>query len=225
MKYPAVIILSALLLAACGEALQPQQPATGTDSSDWDLGSTTQLTSDDDMAPASEPQTAKQPRAEADETTTSPSGPSTDPRDWREFERQVVELVNARRAAGADCGEHGWMEPAGPLTEEPHLRASAVGHSKSMAARNELTHESADGSRFWDRAADASYGGIPRGEDVAGGYATPEEVVEGWMTSDGHCYVAMLPEVDQVGVGYVFRDGTKYGHFWTMDVGISRHDD
>lgn len=153
-------------------------------------------------------------------------GPRSEPRQQREapdparFRADVVDLVNQVRATGADCGEHGAFAPAGPMSSNSRLRVAAEHHTHDMATHDFLAHEGSDGHRFWDRASDAGYTGTPRGENVAGGYPTPESVVEAWLASDGHCMVLMLPETDEIGVGYQFDGDTEYGHFWAMVTGI-----
>lgn len=137
-----------------------------------------------------------------------------------QFRKEVVEWINVVRAEGADCGEYGIMPPAAPMRGHGRLDAAAKRHSDDMAAHDQMSHEGSDGSRFWDRTQEAGYTGTPRGENVAVGYPIPEEVVRAWVESDGHCLVLMLPETNEIGVGYAFRDETRYGHFWTMVTGI-----
>src|SRR5690606_19302426 len=91
------------------------------------------------------------------------------------LEDEVTALTNAeRRAAG--CGE---------VTTDERLRAAARGHSQDMAANDYFSHTSLDGSTFVDRAQAEGYPS-PAAENIAYGYATPADVMEGWMNSDGH---------------------------------------
>jgi hypothetical protein len=46
------------------------------------------------------------------------------------FEEEVLDLVNQRRAAGADCVETGTLDPAGPLTRNPALRWAVRHHPR-----------------------------------------------------------------------------------------------
>lgn len=149
----------------------------------------------------------------ADEKADAPIDPA-------QFEREVIEWVNEVRASGAECGEHGTFLPAQPMVANAQLAAAAKNHSRDMARTDSMAHEGSDGSRFWNRATAAGYQGTARGENVAVGYPNPEEVVRAWLESDGHCMVIMLPETNEMGVGYQFRDNTRYGHFWTMVTGI-----
>jgi len=136
------------------------------------------------------------------------------------FEDEVIEWVNVVRAEGADCGEYGVMRPVSAMEHDGRLGAAAKRHSDDMAKHDRMAHEGSDGTRFWNRTQASGYAGTPRGENVAVGYPTPEEVVRAWVESDGHCLVLMLPETNEMGVGYKFRDETRHGHFWTMVTGV-----
>ena len=80
---------------------------------------------------------------------------------WMAFEEEVLDLVNQRRAAGADCGETGTFDPAGPLTMNPALRCAARNHSMDMGTRNYFAHGGA-------RPRRAARPGRARGVDVGG---------------------------------------------------------
>lgn len=49
------------------------------------------------------------------------------------------------------------------------------------------------------------------GENIAKGYKTPEDVVNGWMNSGGHRANILNKNYKQIGVGYV-----KKGNYWTQ---------
>lgn len=137
------------------------------------------------------------------------------------FEEQVVVLVNQYRAAGATCGGT-YYGPAPGLVMNAQLRAAARGHSEDMAVNNYFSHTSLDGRTFDQRIREAGYGGAyPWGENIAAGQSTPEEVVTGWMASPGHCTNIMSPGFKAIGVGYAFRSGSTYRHYWTQDFGGS----
>ena len=137
------------------------------------------------------------------------------------FEDQVLALVNQRRSAGASCG--GTSYPAvGPLAMNGSLRAAAQAHSEDMATRNYVNHTSLDGRTFDQRMRDAGYNGaFPWAENIAAGSSTPESVVNGWMGSPGHCANIMAGTARATGIGYFFRAGSTYGHYWTQNFGGS----
>jgi len=142
---------------------------------------------------------------------------------WVEFEEEVLRLTNEARAEGADCGAEGTFGAADPLTMSPILRCSARLHSMDMGEQGYFAHDSQDGRSPFDRMADAGYMGRQMGENIAKGQQTPEEVVNGWIDSDGHCANIMNPGYTEIGVGYwegepenMFFNGNK---LWTQNFG------
>ena len=89
-----------------------------------------------------------------------------------------------------------------------------------MATNNYFSHTSQDGRTFDERIWDAGYSGsTPLGENIAAGQSTPQSVVNGWMSSSGHCKNIMKAGFEDIGVGYAFSGGSTYGHYWTQDFG------
>lgn len=142
---------------------------------------------------------------------------SWDPK-WKQLEEDVLEIVNQKRAQGADCHSEGMFGPAGPLTMEPSLRCAARMHSKDMVDRDFFSHTNPDGELPWDRMKKAGYGSYTNaGENIAAGSPTAAGTMDQWMNSDGHCANIMNPDFEQIGVGYY--PGGKYGHVWTQVFG------
>lgn len=54
------------------------------------------------------------------------------------------------------------------------------------------------------------------GENLAGGQASPERVVQDWMDSPGHRENILKPEYSEMGVGYVFENNSQYRHYWVQ---------
>lgn len=121
---------------------------------------------------------------------------------------QVVALVNGERG-GAGCG---------PVTANTRLTAAAQAHSRDQADRDTMSHTGGDGSTPWDRARRAGYDRAI-GENVAAGYRTPAEVMNGWMNSDGHRANILNCAAGTIGVGRAAAsDGTLY---WTQLFGAA----
>ncbi|HYO54037.1 CAP domain-containing protein [Archangium sp.] len=137
---------------------------------------------------------------------------------WVDFENQVLTLVNQRRAAGATCG--GVYKPPVPaLGLDTRLRCAARKHSKDMGLNNFFSHTGLNGSTPWQRITSAGYTYSYAGENIAAGNSTPSAVVTSWMNSTGHCNNIMSPNFKHLGVGYYYRAGSTYGHYWTQDFG------
>jgi uncharacterized YkwD family protein len=54
------------------------------------------------------------------------------------------------------------------------------------------------------------------GENIASGQSTPEAVVRAWMNSPGHRANIMSSKYNKIGVGYAYRSGGSYHHYWTQ---------
>lgn len=57
------------------------------------------------------------------------------------------------------------------------------------------------------------------GENIAGGYTSPESVMRGWNESPPHRDNMMDGHFTHVGVGYA--KGGVYGHYWVMNLGAT----
>ncbi|MFP2929586.1 CAP domain-containing protein [Pyxidicoccus sp. 3LG] len=137
---------------------------------------------------------------------------------WATMEAQVLTLVNQRRADGATCG--GVAKPPVPaLTLDNRLRCAARKHSKDMGTNNFMSHTGSNGSTPWQRMNSAGYTYRSAGENVAAGYSTATAVVNGWMSSTGHCNNIMNASFTQLGVGYFHAPSSTYKHYWTQDFG------
>ncbi|MFI1072729.1 CAP domain-containing protein [Streptomyces puniciscabiei] len=119
---------------------------------------------------------------------------------------RVVQLVNAERAK---VGCH-------PLTVNPELAKAAQAHSADMAAHQNMSHTGSDGSSPGDRITRAGYSWSAYGENVAYGYATPEQVMNGWMNSPGHRANILNCSYKEIGVGLA-----QPGSYWTQDFGTA----
>ena len=141
--------------------------------------------------------------------------------DWdgghTQLENEILEIVNQRRAEGANCGSAGSFGPAGPLTMNPALRCAARVHSKDMVDRNFFDHTNPSGESPFQRMAEAGYNYSTAGENIAAGNSTAAATMDQWMNSDGHCGNIMNPAFTELGVGYY--PGGQYGHMWTQVFG------
>jgi len=131
-------------------------------------------------------------------------------------------LTNEVRAEGANCDSMGMFGPTTPLTMQPALRCAARMHSKDMVDQDYFDHTGLDGRSPFDRMGEAGYSGGLMGENIAWGQRSPQEVVDGWVDSDGHCANIMNPGFSELGVGYYFATGSNAWnatHMWTQNFG------
>jgi len=126
-------------------------------------------------------------------------------------------LTNAVRAQGANCGGQEFP-PAGPLVMQEHLRCSSRLHSVDMAARDFFEHINPDGVGPGERIEEAGYNWMGFGENIGWGYESPEGMMDGWVTSPGHCSNIMTDWFTELGVG--FFEGPEPGELiWTQNFG------
>ncbi len=118
--------------------------------------------------------------------------------------QQVVDLTNEYRVA-AGCAL---------LTVSPQLAAAAAAHSQDMAQNNFASHIGSDGSTPWDRIRRTGYSYGSAAENIAAGYLTARDVVQGWYNSPGHRQNMLNCDLREIGVAYA--DGGSYGRYWTL---------
>jgi uncharacterized protein YkwD len=140
-----------------------------------------------------------------------------------DFAVSVLARVNQIRAAGASCGSFGTFAPTAGLTWNAKLTQSGAAHSLDMATLNYFDHVSADGRDLADRVNATGYTWNTLGENIAAGYSSVNNVMDGWLTSPGHCANLMRPEFTEIGVACVPGTATsRYNTYWTMNLGRPR---
>ena len=134
------------------------------------------------------------------------------------FEMAVLDLVNLARASARSCGGQSFSATS-PVGMEPRLRCAARVHSQDMAERGYFDHTNLEGESPFDRMERAGYRFRAAGENIAAGQPTPEDVVNGWLESPGHCSNIMSPDFQHLGVGYYFTQSGQFPHYWTQVFG------
>ncbi|ROP32493.1 CAP domain-containing protein [Couchioplanes caeruleus] len=116
------------------------------------------------------------------------------------LQTQVVSLSNqARVKAGCKA-----------LKVNAALLWAARGHSKYMATSGRFSHTGARNSTFAARARAAGYTAA-RSENIAWGYRSAREVVNGWLKSPGHRRNLLDCGARTFAVGVVYStNGTPY---------------
>ena len=126
-------------------------------------------------------------------------------------EQDLVARINAFRAARG----------LPTLAVSDTLTGAAKWMSFDMGARNYFAHTSLDGRSPTQRMFDAGYPafGTWTGEDLAAGYTTTADVLNGWINSPAHYAVLVNPQYHAIGVGRGYTSGSTYGWYWTADFG------
>jgi uncharacterized protein YkwD len=129
------------------------------------------------------------------------------------FIQRVVDLTNQQRL------QYGLQ----PLQLNLKLANIAQAHSEDMAVHDYFSHTGLDNSSPGDRAQSAGYQYSYVGENIAAGYTTPEQVVQGFMNSPEHRANILNPNYHDIGVGYynLTNDtgNVNYHSYWTEDFG------
>lgn len=139
-------------------------------------------------------------------TTTTSNNPTNSNNPNSEFTadaQELLKLVNQERVSRG----------LNPLTLNKELSDSAFKHSKDMKDNiKNLNHTGSDGSQFWERAKRDNYQGSAKGENIAWGQRTPQQVHNAWMNSPPHRANILTEGITEMGIG---RDG----NFWTQVFG------
>lgn len=154
--------------------------------------------------------------------SSSPATMAVDPPPSGELGR-VFALVNEARSRQQQCGTR-TMSATTAVSYDAEIARAAQLHAEDMAAQQYFEHDSLDGRTFVDRINATAYEGSPAGENIAMGFQTADEVVQGWLASPGHCRNLMDPEFDEMGLGFASRHDPRFSEpstYWVQDFGYS----
>ncbi|MFG6118833.1 MULTISPECIES: CAP domain-containing protein [Thalassobacillus] len=165
----------------------PEQPAEKQEASE-------QPAEEQQQAPAPQQQEQTQ-EAPAEEQSAEQNS------ELSQFEQQVVELTNQERQ----------KQGLEPLKADAELSKVARDKSKDMATNGYFSHNSPTHGSPFDMMKAYGIDYRTAGENIAKGQRSPEEVVNGWMNSEGHRKNIMNPNFTHIGVGYV-----ENGNVWTQ---------
>jgi hypothetical protein len=127
------------------------------------------------------------------------------------FESDLVAQINAFRSGRG----------LATLAVSDALTASAKWMATDMAVQNYFSHTSLDGRSPTQRMADAGYPAFSTwtGEDLAAGYASARDVLNGWLASPAHYAVLVNPNYRAIGVGRAYASASTYGWYWAANFG------
>ncbi|MGC1387364.1 MAG: CAP domain-containing protein [Steroidobacteraceae bacterium] len=128
---------------------------------------------------------------------------------------RTLDLVNEVRARGARCGARSF-QPAPPMRLSGTLESVALGHAADMARHNYFEHQDLQGRSPADRVRAVGYREKLVGENIAYGPKSAEEVVQGWLSSPGHCENIMDPRFAEMGIAYAPGRASRHGLYWVQ---------
>jgi len=170
--------------------------------------------------PAGTTATAPSPPSAA---ASTPSSAAASTCGLSNFQASALAKVNQYRAAGATCGSHGAFPSAAALSWNALLTQAAEGHSQDMVANDFFAHNSSDGRTFDQRITASGYNWSRVAENIAAGQTSVDEVMAGWMASEGHCVNIMNASLTEIGMVCVAGSASNtYRTYWAMDLGKPR---
>lgn len=118
------------------------------------------------------------------------------------YEQQVIDLVNKERAkAGLSA-----------LKLDKNVAKAALVRAKET--EKSFSHTRPNGSKFSTALTESGVSFRGAGENIAWGQKTPQEVMKGWMNSDGHRANILNKNFTTIGVGY-YRNASGV-NYWTQ---------
>lgn len=109
-----------------------------------------------------------------------------------------------------------------PLLIDPSLQAAADWMSTDLGTRtdNVFDHTDSTGRDPWTRMCDFGYCyNTWKGENIAAGYTTGDDVFAAWKASPGHNANMLGANYVVMGLARVYTQGSTYGWYWTNDFG------
>ncbi|HEY8593779.1 MAG TPA: CAP domain-containing protein [Devosiaceae bacterium] len=109
----------------------------------------------------------------------------------------------------------------GPLALNDRLQRHAEYQARLMAERDTLSHDLGPGLGLRERSDKFGYHGVI-GENVAAGYRTLSDVLDGWMASQGHRRNLLRPNFSEFGLAYATLPRSRKARqhiYWAMEFG------
>ncbi|MEP0521602.1 MAG: CAP domain-containing protein [Hyphomicrobiales bacterium] len=108
----------------------------------------------------------------------------------------------------------------GPVRPNSKLRRMAEGHALVMAKTGKVQHAIGFGDSFARRLHASGYDALVAGENIAGGFDTIEEAMQGWKDSPGHRKNMLKPTINEIGIGVARNPTARLKTYWAMVIAI-----
>lgn len=126
------------------------------------------------------------------------------------YEIKLFELINEERV----------KRHLEPLEWNDTLASAARKHSIDMACSDFFSHKNRERLSFEDRIANEGYDYFAVGENIYAGdevFNSPYRAFRAWFYSTDHFVVMTHSALTEVGIGYVYGTGSRYGGYFTAD--------
>ena len=134
---------------------------------------------------------------------------------------RMVKYINRARAKKRSCGGK-YYAPVRAVSWNTMLFNAATAHSQDMAAHNVFSHTGSDNSSTGARVSASGYEWKAVAENISGGTDTPEQTIDRWLSSPGHCHNIMNPAYSEVGMACVVNRASEYEIYWTLVLAHAR---
>lgn len=143
--------------------------------------------------------------------------------------QQLLTLINNARSQARICGSAGSFPAVPAVTWSDKLYNTAYEHSQDLAVSDTFSHAGSGTESDWsgfalnkqssvsDRLANYGYNWRAHGENIAAGRESPEETMQQWLDSPGHCANIMSSNFTQVGMARKSLPDSFYRHYWTQN--------
>ena len=140
--------------------------------------------------PETKPENPETNQPETEQPETEQPGTDDTNQSVHAYVSRILELVNEERAkAGVN-----------PLTLDASVTAAA--QVRAVECETSFSHTRPNGTSFATALQEAGVSYRGAGENIAWGQKTPEQVMEGWMNSDGHRANILNANYTTIGIGY-----------------------
>ncbi|NMT65134.1 CAP domain-containing protein [Marinobacter orientalis] len=130
-------------------------------------------------------------------------------------DRAMLNRVNEARSEPRQCGDQDF-DAAEPLSWNCKLEDAARAHSRDMIEMEFFSHTGPGGVQTGKRVSDRGYSWSAVGENIAMGQNSVDDVVDGWLSSPGHCANIMSTNFTEMGAARVEAPESQYSPFWTQ---------
>jgi uncharacterized YkwD family protein len=137
-------------------------------------------------------------------SSSSPSSTDSATGTYADFQNQVLQLVNKERTSRG----------LNALTLDASLTKTATLKSEDMANLGYFDHNSPTYGSPFDMMKQFGISYQTAGENIAMGQTSPEQVMTGWMNSEGHRANILNASFTKLGVGIAQDSSGRY--YWTQ---------
>ena len=128
---------------------------------------------------------------------------SSDADIWNDYAQEILNLVNAERSYAGLMP----LKLTGTLMDGAATRADEI--------IEYFSHTRPDGTSCFTVIED-TYPSYYAGENIAAGYPSAEDVMNGWMNSEGHRANILRPSYTELGVGLAYDEDSDYKFHWSQ---------